>query len=102
MSNETAKEVLRNAFKHAAKLLTLVELQQLFCEVLMEIHVEKIKEIDNHPLDAIPAIKVGDRILITNQSDSSKDGVYECGEEISDEADWKQLDDAQRYRDLKS
>lgn len=74
------KEVLRNAFKQAATVLTLFEIQMIMIEALHELTKVEVK-------------------IIEEEVHKKQLEIYHG---LSDEADAKQIDDAQRYRDHKN
>lgn len=60
MSKEIVKEVLRNAFKHAAQTLTFIEIQMIMTEELMKLTQQEMNknkiypefDTNNHTCDA--------------------------------------------------
>jgi hypothetical protein len=136
MSNDVVKEVLRNAFKQAAKSLTLQEIHAIMAMCLSELHIENIEEAkqetnlrgcinamahitdpEKHDItienvdtrifgisdeaEDMPAEFVKPIVKVDKEYDLSMDKFNKMAM-FSDEADAKQLDDAQRYRDIKS
>jgi hypothetical protein len=108
MSNEIAKEVLRNAIWKAADTLPLHEVQGILTETLHTLSVEyvnrenEIRELFKKPENQQKINKAVQDLLMNGKVEIMDDGDIEISQEISFEEDAKQIDDAQRYRDLKS